>query len=707
MLLVTFSSEAKAQEDTLSQVFRPRIGLGTGVMTYYGEVQNYQKGFASTVNRFGGIVYANAPITRFFNLEFSATYAKIAANERTLTSNYNFESRIRMGSIMLYYNFYPFLKPNRGKFHPFIGAGFASFEFLSKTDLLDANGNRYHYWSDGSIMDMDENDPLAATDAVRLNRDYSYETDLRQLNADDLGKYKEQSFAFPLSAGFEWHMSPRWDFRLAATYYFTMTDLVDNISEAGLGSRQGDVNNDRFLFTNVTLSYDLFVKREGSEAEEAPRFDEDGLELYAGWDPNDFDKDGVIDALDKCPQTPIEALVDEFGCPLDEDKDGVPDYRDDEPLTPEGNYVDEFGVTLTEEDLADHLRRYYDSTGYEHDFVDVETEVILKGNEPGKGVDKEGKEGFKYVIIVGKEQKDVSVNDLHKFLGYKDYSTIVKDDTIYYTIGSFDNIDDAVAAKFGLEDQGVDVADIARSNQKTNNIVVVNDDVLEKVNKINIQTGKETVNYADGEHVFRVQLGAYRNNINTDKVFPGIDIVKGEESSDGINRFYTQAYDGYEEADKFRQYADKNGYPGAFVVVYENQKRITLKEAGIHRNELPKDYNEKKELETFVEEEEGNLPVDKKNKNGIDMSQVQYRIELAYFKGEVPVETVDILYNIGTIKPVLGNDGSRTYYSMKFNSEKERDDAMVKYAAYGLEDLKPVIEYQGKYYSPEEFEKLK
>ena len=89
------------------------------------------------------------------------------------------------------------------------------------------------------------------------------------------------------------------------------------------------------------------------------------------------------------------------------------------------------------------------------------------------------------------------------------------------------------------------------------------------------------------------------------------------------------------------------------------------------------------------------------------MSQVQYRIELAYFKGEVPVETVDILYNIGTIKPVLGNDGSRTYYSMKFNSEKERDDAMVKYAAYGLEDLKPVIEYQGKYYSPEEFEKLK
>ena len=50
-------------------------------MTYYGEIQNYQKNFTSTVNRIGGLLYVNAPVSKMFNVEFSATYAKIAAND--------------------------------------------------------------------------------------------------------------------------------------------------------------------------------------------------------------------------------------------------------------------------------------------------------------------------------------------------------------------------------------------------------------------------------------------------------------------------------------------------------------------------------------------------------------------------------------------------------------------------------------------------
>jgi hypothetical protein len=708
LFLLSLGLNLSAQQDTLSKVFRPRIGIGTGVMTYYGEVQNYQKGFTHTVNRIGGLVYANAPITKFFNVEFSASYAKIAANERTLKRNYNFESRIRMGSAQLYYNFYPFLKPHRNSFHPFLGAGIASFEFLSKTDLFDSNGNEYFYWSDGSIMDMDEDDPLAAAEAVPLKRDYSYETDLRSLNEDDLGRYREQSFAFPLTLGVEWHMSPRWDFRIASTYYFTLTDLVDNVSNAGEGIRKGDLKNDRFLFTSVSLSYDLKLKSQQEEAE-GPLVDEDGIDLYADYDPSDFDQDGVIDAFDKCPQTPLEALVDEFGCPLDEDGDGVPDYRDDELGTPEGNYVDEFGVTLTEEDLANHLRLYYDSTGYEHEFEEVRTEVILQGKGTGSQTDHEGKEGYKYVIIVGKEQKDVAVNDLYKFLGYEDYRTVIKDDTIYYTIGAYDNIADAVAAKSGLEDNGLSVDQIARNNQKTNTISKVDEKVIEKVGKINLISGTESKEYGDGSKMFRVQLGAFRNDIDVSKVFPGMDIVRGE-NTDGINRFYTKSYNTYEEAEAFRKKADKNGYPGAFVVAYSNQKRITLKEAGIQPESLPLDYNENSERETFVEEPEKaqNNDTEKENTDAsFDISKAKYRVELAHFEGKVPVEIVDVLYNIGTIKSVKGENGSITYYSQSFETEAERDSSLKEYKNYGLENLKPIVEYKGKFYSPSDFERLK
>jgi outer membrane protein OmpA-like peptidoglycan-associated protein len=42
----------------------------------------------------------------------------------------------------------------------------------------------------------------------------------------------------------------------------------------------------------------------------------------------DADKDGVADRNDKCPETPLNVIVDKAGCPLDVDKDGVADYLD-------------------------------------------------------------------------------------------------------------------------------------------------------------------------------------------------------------------------------------------------------------------------------------------------------------------------------------------------------------------------------------------
>lgn len=177
------TTAAYGSTDTMSSVLRPRIGLAVGTFTYYGEVQNYQKGFTPTVNRYGGMAFVNTPVSRAFNLEFSASYGRLTANERTLTRNFNFMSRVRMGSVQVYYNFYPLFTSSRALFHPYIGIGFSSFEFLSKTDLMqDTSGLTYHYWSDGSIMDMDENDPLAASFAKPLQRDYSYETDLREQN---------------------------------------------------------------------------------------------------------------------------------------------------------------------------------------------------------------------------------------------------------------------------------------------------------------------------------------------------------------------------------------------------------------------------------------------------------------------------------------------------------------------------------------------
>ena len=525
LLLLTFAGTSYSQggTDTLASVFRPRIGLGVGTMTYYGEVQNYQKGFVPMVNRYYGIAYINAPITKYFNLEFSASYGKVSANERSLVKNLNFESRIRMASVQLFYNFYPFFTNRRGLFHPFVGVGMSSFEFLSKSDMYSADGSRYYYWSDGSIMNMAETDPLSFN-AIELQRDYTYESDLREQNLDSLGKYREQSFSIPFSAGIEFHLSPRWDFRIATTFHLTFTDLIDNITPAGKGiERHGDSKNDMLWTTYVSLSYDLQFPKE----KEFDLFDDSDIEMYAEFENNDWDKDGVIDAYDECPDTPLEALVDEKGCPLDTDKDGVPDYKDDEPNTPVGNYVDEYGVTMTLEDIAKHWREYNDSTGYDHDFVE-ERKVIEFGKigEPSLIDPYANKSSKSYVIIIGKEHKDVAANDLHKYLGFNDFKTELRGDTVYYILGEYTKIEDAVSYAQSLEEQGIKVEVIARDPSTGNTYIPVDQKIIEKVEQTNLENGKvEPTVDNTGKLVFRVQIGAFKSKIDTDKQFPGIEVT--------------------------------------------------------------------------------------------------------------------------------------------------------------------------------------
>ena len=697
---VCFNSQLFAA-DTLASVLRPRIGLGTGTFTYYGEIQNYQKKFSPVVNRYGGLLYVNAPISRMFNLEFSASYGRIAANERTLARNFNFESRVRMGTVYLYYNFYPLFQSKRAIYHPFLGVGVSSFEFLSKTDLYDANGNMYHYWSDGSIMSLPQNDPLALTNAVPLQRDYFYETDLREQNFDSLGKYKEQSFAFPVSLGFELHLSPRWDFRLAATYHFTLTDLIDNISPAGEGIRNGDKSKDRLLYSSVSLSYDLMF---GSKQDEF--IDDEELPLFAEWDMNDWDRDGVIDALDDCPSTPFEALVDDKGCPLDGDGDGVPDYNDDELNTPKGNYVDDFGVTITKEQFDRHWLLFNDSTGYDHEFAEERTTVVFwKSDKIARTNPYTLPAGKSYVIIVGKEHKDVSANDLHKYLGYNEYKTIMRGDTVYYVLGEYASIAEAVAAKTELENKGVDVDLIGKDNVNNGTLTPVDSAVVSKVEKINTQDGVGGPDYGVPQQVFRVQIGAFKNKIDTETAFPGLNVVHGT-GKDGITRYYSGNFTTYEEAEAYRKEMVKKGYANAFVVAYEDQERKTLKEIGIDPNKLPENYNENKELSTFVEPRDTtNIDTTHSNSN-VDMSKVKYRVKLAYFPGDVPIETVNILYNIGGVKPVKGIDGSTTYYSRQLESERDIENAMLDYKTYGLDKMEGAVEYDGKYYTLAEFKKL-
>ncbi len=713
--IVLCLSQSYGQFDTLNNVFKPRIGVGTGALTFYGEVQNYQIGYSPLVSRFGGSLFINAPLSKYFNIEFTTLYGKVAANERTLARNLNFESRIRANSLMLYYNFYPILSGANKTFTPLIGVGFTSFEFLSKTDLFDANGNMYYYWSDGSIMNMPQNDPNSYQ-AIPLKRDYTYETDLREQNFDSLGKYKEQSFAIPISFGGEWHIAKRFDFRVSTTLYYSFTDLIDNVSPAGSGVRKGDSKKDYFMYTSASLSYDLEFLRKNKSGDDA--IGEDDLWL-ADFEQTDTDQDGVPDYLDKCAKTPLEAIVDENGCPLDTDNDGVPDYYDEELNTPEGNFVNEYGVTITEEEWRRQVELFNDTTGLLHNFKEEYTKVSWrnKGGQEEENLEEENLHIPKnYVIIIGKEHKSVCSNELSEYLAWNEFKTITKGDTVFYILGEYEKIEDAVAARSGLENEGVDVQIIGRSTHDNENYIEVDSAVINKVEKLNIQNGKEQPNFTQTKEVFRVQVGAFKRTINTEELFPDIDVLAYAKGKDGITRYYTGNFDTYEAAEAERLRLAKMGYKTAFVSVYKNHERITLKDAGITK--LPKNYTEEKDLETFEKEsnDDGSNNSNDTNTNGnqnndsnstIDMNDVKYRVLLGEYNGKVPVEVIDIYIQIGGVKPIKNPDGSTSYYSKVVSSKAEAEQLIEDYKAFELENLKVIYDYKGKFYTPQEFEELK
>ena len=73
----------------------------------------------------------------------------------------------------------------------------------------------------------------------------------------------------------------------------------------------------------------------------------------------DSDGDGVMDAVDNCPNTPKGAPVNDVGCPLDSDGDGVFDYLDQCPDTPAGVSVDVYGCPTK---LTLHINFGHDSS---------------------------------------------------------------------------------------------------------------------------------------------------------------------------------------------------------------------------------------------------------------------------------------------------------------------------------------------------------
>jgi hypothetical protein len=376
-LLILFTSNIHAQEnvweDLLKQevevqnpVYKPVLGIGAGILSYYGHVRNTPGSLLT------GNLGTKVSITTFldnkhyFRTNFYLIVGSLSANQRAVPpnnisfleqqkfiakNNNNFQSDLITFGVNLQYSFANILKGDK-ILRPYIALGIENIQFNPKGDIYDPEGNPYYYWTDGSIRNRDQPDPSA----MIVQRSYKYNTDLREFYSNQGNSLN--SFAIPVDIGLDFSVTSRLTMRLGTSLHYTFTQQIDglpgtsNINSIDGLDHGGGKGNDIFAFTYVTFHLDLFSDSKTKLVEK----------LFADIDNFDYafyedeDNDGVFDGWDKCPGTPKGVPVDTVGCPFDDDHDGVPNFRDKQLETPAGAPVDIDGVAITDDQIQAVLK---------------------------------------------------------------------------------------------------------------------------------------------------------------------------------------------------------------------------------------------------------------------------------------------------------------------------------------------------------------
>jgi hypothetical protein len=441
----TTSIAVKSPYEEEDHIENPNIGLGVGVLSFHGDI-NSKISQSLLSGRTASELTVTQRFSDCFSINFNVLFGKLGANERFAPDNRNanVESEIRAGSVSLVYDFGNYLPPGRNA-TPFISLGVSGFEFLSKTDLKDKNGNTYYYWSDGTIRNIDQN-ASNASDAVLLKRDYTYESDVRNTTLKQYGKYSEHSFAIPFGIGFSFRINNFITFRISNTMYYTFTDKIDGIVHNNPNRIVAGFKNDNFMMTSCGISYNFRYKRTAV----APEI-EGFKNPYADFnriDKEDKDKDGVPDLIDSSQGTPEGVVVDTLGRPLDEDKDAIPDYRDKEKASPAGAIVSPKGKVLSDEEIADMYEHYMNTTM---------KYAGVGGMEAINAIEED-----KFFVNVGTYDNNDSTIKLPALVASD--SSLIKikltESKSIYLIGNYNYLDDAEKRKTQLMSQGIDSAKV-------------------------------------------------------------------------------------------------------------------------------------------------------------------------------------------------------------------------------------------------------
>jgi len=253
--------EAQSYEDLLFQevevenpVYYPVLSVGTGMLSYYGELNNNMQDFG-TLPPLKINVYHFLDNQQNFRVNIFGMSGNLSGSfnelpeEDELMNKYNgitnFQTDILAMGLNLEYGFGHFYS-QRPKFRPFLALGGEVLIYNPKSDYMK-DGSPYDWHSEQIIL-----------------RDYNYDYNLRHANLFDVS-YNQNTPAVTLDVGFDFSLSSRVSVRVGASGHYTFTDLLDGIPyKDGDGDVVGNELPD-YRDTEEYSSEGAIVNEEGEE----------------------------------------------------------------------------------------------------------------------------------------------------------------------------------------------------------------------------------------------------------------------------------------------------------------------------------------------------------------------------------------------------------------------------------------------------------
>ena len=653
-------------------LYKPMISLGVGTLSFYGDVgdtlngENKMKRLPWSNPGFSYTIRLINPINDFLDVSFYAMFGLTRAVRNSEShllplgnDGFGFKSSIKSGGITFNYNFNQFLQKGH-IVEPYIHLGIESIEYNSEIDI-----NR--------------------TDNI------PYDSDLSALTSDgeplELPKNK-MAIGIPLEIGAQLHVGNKIKFRVGTAMHFTSTDYIDGIKNSGDPSKLNDIRfgfqRDNLLFTHIAVVYDFNAEKKTPPID--PLMDEISMNLLLE-DTIDSDGDGIIDHIDLCAKTLPNTQVDAFGCPVDDDLDGVPNSFDDELITYEGVVVNDKGVTMTDDDFLLAYKIYKDSTG-EYSQWDTILNKSYAGPLRSKITQEDIKKAEKLkpkkdlFIVVGSDVQGVTAEDLWEKLADRDFQVKESGDSIMYVLGGYNEQEISNKIK-ELEENNVEVQGIVEIADNKN-VTSLNKDKIDQIRNSPSQSAKQkntNENMISDVNIptFRVQIGAFNRKISK-SVFKGIPNVVGIKGDDGLYRVFSGSFTNKSEAASHKVDLSLNGYKDAFMVAFQNGKRITLKEAGFKVND---NYKENMKMSSNI------------SSTPINPEMVRFRVQVGAFKKKVPEAILANYKSLGSVMAITNaGQGYTKYYMGDFTEYKNVLKYRIKLVENGLSDCFIVGEFQ-------------